>query len=616
MNSGNLLRIEDMTIEALVASEFRIIASRINLSLDSGETIGIVGESGSGKSMTARAIIGLLPAGLRATGRVDYAGRNLLDASERTLRRYRGSEIGMVFQDPFTTLSPVRRCGRHITEQLRDQNGGKLRRRERRDEAVRRLAEVGIHNPGVADRFPFELSGGMRQRVGIAAALARDPKILIADEPSTALDVTTQSEILRLLKSLQVARGMGLIMITHDLRVAFSMCDRIYVLYAGQIVEVGPSAAVESEPRHPYTLGLILSEPPLDQRLAALTPIPGSVPAAHTVRDSCAFASRCEWVAPPCHSPMDLRRISHARFTACCRTNEIREAMLEKRQSQQVLAPYSLNAGPVDALLRVADVRKIFKPGLREETIAVDGVSLEVGVNESVGLVGESGSGKTTLGRCIVGLEAVSAGTIVIAGIEATNRNLSHADRRRLRRVVQFVFQDPYSSLNPARTVGFTLAEAILTNEPRKRGVDKAVEDLLAQVELPRDYRLRKPIALSGGERQRVAIARTLAVKPTLLICDEPVSSLDVSVQAQILNLFASLREELGMSYLFISHDLAVIRQVAERAYVMNSGAIVEAGLVQQIFSAPKHAYTTQLIQAVPGNKHSVAGGVAARAGR
>ncbi len=400
-----LLQVRDLTIRARIGAHDRTIVSDVELSLAAGETIGIVGESGSGKSMTARALMGLLPHGVTATGIVDYGGRDLFKLPERTMRSLRGSEIGLVFQDPFTMLNPLRRCGRHIDELLRNQDGGRLRRAERHAEAVRRLAEVGIRDATVANRYPFELSGGMRQRVGIAAALARDPKILIADEPSTALDVTTQREILALLKSLQESRRMGLIMITHDLRVAFAMCDRIYVLYAGALLEVAPAAEIEAEPLHPYTLGLLLSEPPGDRRLLVLPSIEGTVPEPDDVEEQCPFAARCTWSSGVCVAgPTPLRPLAPARASACVRIDEIRSEMSERRRAASGAEHVQLPPASASALVQGADVRKVFVSGERRVT-ALDGVSFEIGENESVGLVGESGSGKTTLGRCIVGLE-------------------------------------------------------------------------------------------------------------------------------------------------------------------------------------------------------------------
>jgi peptide/nickel transport system ATP-binding protein len=497
-------------------------------------------------------------------------------------------------------LNPLRRCGRHIDEMLTGPDGKRLSRKARRAEAVRRLAEVGIHDPRVAERYPFELSGGMRQRVGIAAALARDPTVLIADEPSTALDVTTQAELLTLLKSLQESRGMTLILITHDLRVAFAMCERIYVLYAGSVLETGPARAIDEQPLHPYTLGLLLSEPPLDRRLTRLPSVEGSVADPDAVAGRCPFSPRCRWAQPVClEGATLLRPVADNRQSACVRLTEISTEMEEHRLPVHGHAAIEVPAVE-DPIVRVSDVRKTFVTGKRSVD-ALAGVSIEVAANESVGLVGESGSGKTTLARCLVGLETPGSGVITINGIDASDyRKLSAADRSKLRNFVQIVFQDPYSSLNPMRTIGSALKEALTLYEPRLRGADSTVKELLGRVGLPESYAGRKPVALSGGERQRVAIARALAVKPKLLVCDEPVSALDVSVQAQILNLFADLRSETGISYLFVTHDLAVVRQVVDRVYVMYRGQVVETGPVQSVLENPSDEYTRRLVNSIP----------------
>jgi peptide/nickel transport system ATP-binding protein len=604
--AGPLLAVNGLRIESRIGGVVRTIVSGVELTVAPGETVGIVGESGSGKSMTARAIIGLLPPGLSMEGEILYRGRNLAGLRERELARLRGSEIGMIFQDPFTMLNPLRRSGRHIDELLRDDEGRRLPKQARRGEAVRRLAEVGILDPRVADQYPFQLSGGMRQRVGIAAALARDPNVLIADEPSTALDVTTQKEILALLKSLQEARGMGLVLITHDLRVAFSMCDRIYVLYAGSLLEVGRAPALEAEPLHPYTLGLLLSEPPGDRRLSELVAIRGSVPAPDDVAGCCAFAPRCVWAEAVCQAGKpELADVGGGRLSACVRIGDIRPQLRETRIAAEQRAHVGISVRTAEPFVQVDGLEKTFGDGGgdgdRSGVVALAGVSLAIGEGESVGLVGESGSGKTTLARCLVGLETPTGGSISIDGIPASDyQALSDRDRARLRETIQIIFQDPYSSLNPVRTVGSTLREALSVRDPSGKGMGSAVSELLARVGLPDHYASRKPVALSGGERQRVAIARALAVKPRVIVCDEPVSALDVSVQAQILNLFKALRADFGMSYLFITHDLAVVRQVVERVYVLYRGNVVEAGPVDEVLSNPKDPYTIKLVDSVP----------------
>jgi peptide/nickel transport system ATP-binding protein len=598
-----LLQVERLRIWSGVGEERHTITTGTDLALAAGETVGIVGESGSGKSLTARAVMRLLPQGVFADGSVRYRGRELMTLPEKDMRTLRGGDLALMFQDPFTMLNPLIRCGEHIGEML-DADGARRSREGVRGETARRLAEVGIHDPLVARRYPFQLSGGMRQRVALASALARDPELLIADEPSTALDVTTQAEILELLRSVQRSRGMGLILITHDLRVAFTTCDRVYVLYAGSLLEVGRAEALEREPLHPYTLGLLLSEPSVDQRLPELAAIPGSVPAPDDVADRCAFAPRCRWVADACRvaSP-ELRWVEPDRHSACVRLEEIRGEMGALRD--RVLELAVAEAPPIagEGLAVVEGVEKTFHLGRGRDVRALKGVSLAIEPGECVGLVGESGSGKTTLGRCLVGLETPSGGRIEIDGIDASDYGtLSMDARARLRHTVQMIFQDPYSTLNPRHTVGRTLTEALRqAGITSRRSTAEAVTALLDRVGLPAAYARRKPASLSGGERQRVAIARALAVQPRLLVCDEPVSSLDVSVQAQILNLFRALQSELKIGYLFITHDLAVVRQVADRIYVLFQGEVVESGSADEILSQPKHAYTRQLMQSVPG---------------
>ncbi|MFF2852564.1 dipeptide ABC transporter ATP-binding protein [Streptomyces sp. NPDC058001] len=575
------------------------IVSANEFTLAAGESLGIVGESGSGKSMTAKALTGLLPPGVEASGVAEYGGRNLLEFAERDWRTIRGSEIGTVMQDPFTMLNPVMRIATILVESLPP--GRRLTRVEKREEAVRRLAEVGINDPSVADRYPFQLSGGMRQRVAIAAALARDPKVLIADEPSTALDVVTQREVLALIKRIQQARGMSLILITHDLRVAFATCDRIHVLYAGSLVEAAAADDMQREPRHPYTQGLLLSEPPADRRVRGLVAIPGSVPAAGEVQDCCPFAARCQWAAPECRDGMPkLDVVADGHESRCVRLPGIRTEMAEIRARAAEPAPSLPDGRHGPALIEVDHVEKAFTSGNRTVR-AVDDVTLTVRDGESVGIVGESGSGKTTLARMLVGLETPTGGDIRIDGISVRSwRALSDRDRRKLRRTVQTVFQDPYSSLNPMRSIGWTLKEAITTHADDAVDVTGQVGELLTSVGLPRDYAQRRPAALSGGERQRIAIARALAAGPRLLICDEPVSALDMSVQAQILNLLEQLRTDRGISYLFITHDLSIVRQASEFLYVMNSGRVVESGPTEVVLDSPEHAYTGELLRSIP----------------
>jgi peptide/nickel transport system ATP-binding protein len=575
------------------------ITTGIDLHVSDGETIAIVGESGSGKSLTAKAIARILPPGVQASGTITFAGRDLLALSERAMRDVRGARLSLLLQDPFTMLNPLMRSGVHVAEMLRHRP--EFRGRAKLDAAVtQRLEEVGISGRDVARRYPFQLSGGMAQRVALAAALAGDPKLLIADEPSTALDVTTQAEIIALLKRVQRQRGMGLILITHDLRLAFSICDRIYVLYAGSMLEVGAGKAVEQAPAHPYTLGLLLSEPPAKQRVPILAAIPGTVPRPDEVANSCPFAPRCRWAEAVCHAGAPkLAELSPGHWSACIRLPEISGEMRELHR--RVLAePLTIPARALDssALLRTQALSKSYSNGRAPALQALRAATIEIHPGESVGLVGESGSGKTTLGRCLVGLQTPTSGSITVDGIAASDvAALSSADRRRLRRTIQMVFQNPYATLNPRHSIGWVLREALTMGGG---GDGTAVAELLQQVGLPASYMERLPSALSGGERQRVAIARALAVRPKILVCDEPVSALDVSVQAQILNLLTRLRLDHGLAYLFISHDLAVVRQMVDRLYVLYLGEIVEQGPTEQVMRNPQHPYTRKLLAAMP----------------
>ena len=586
-----------------VSAAGHAITTGTDLEIGRGETIAIVGESGSGKSLTAKAIARLLPPGVSATGSVIYDGIDLLQLPEREMRNVRGRRLSMMLQDPFTMLNPLMKSGLHIAEMLH----GRPEFRDRaalKAEVARRLGEVGITDPDVGERMPFQLSGGMSQRVALAAALANDPELLIADEPSTALDVTTQAEIIKLLKRVQQARGMSLVLITHNLRLAFSTCDRIYVLYAGSLLEVGTARAVEEDPFHPYTLGLLLSEPPADKRMPKLIAIRGKVPSASEVVGRCAFADRCDWALDQCRAGTPaLASLSPGRFTACIRRAEIAPEMRGLRaaalEAAEAPAPPDTTIQPI---VRAANIIKNFAGRRGRVVQALKGVSIEVRPGESVGLVGESGSGKTTLGRTLVGLETPTGGTIEIAGRDASDfAAMTNADRAATRRTIQMVFQDPYSTLNPRHSVRRSLSEAIgTTGSFAAPVIDARIAELLREVGLPEHYAERRPSSLSGGERQRVAIARALSVKPKVLVCDEPVSALDVSVQAQILNLFKRLQAELGLSYLFITHDLAVVRQVAERIYVLYLGEIVEQGPAEEVIGRPKHPYTKRLIDSIP----------------
>jgi peptide/nickel transport system ATP-binding protein len=574
-----LLSARDLRVDSAAGP----IVTGVDLDLHPGSTLAVVGESGSGKSMIAKALSGLLPRGVRATGQVTLDGAPLdLAGDERAWSQVRGRQVALLLQDPFTSLSPVHRCGTQIAAAL----PATISRTERAAAVADALTEVGL-DPQVARKYPFELSGGMRQRVAIAAALTARPQVLLADEPTTALDVTTQRAILDLLGTLRAERGMAVVLITHDLELARERADDLVVLYAGRALETGPARQLLAAPAHPYTRALHEANPPLEHRVDRLAVIEGNVPRPAQVAGRCVFADRCPRVRPQCHEgEPPLVQVAADRQSACLFAAD--ELAGRVGAGPRVLEP-TATARPEP----VVSIRGLTKTFAGSTTPALAGVDVLVGRGECVGVVGESGSGKTTLARCLVGLERADGGSIDFLGPLRPATGTS----RPAHRLVQIVFQDPYSALDPALTVGATIAEALAVGgRPRSE-----VGRLLDLVGLPATYAGRRPHALSGGERQRVAIARALAPGPSLLVCDESVSALDVSVQAQVLNLLAELRLRLGLSLVFISHDMAVVRQIADHVYVMLSGRVVEDGPTDQVLSRPGHDYTRALMASVPG---------------
>jgi peptide/nickel transport system ATP-binding protein len=576
----------------------------IDLHIDAGETLGVVGESGCGKSMTGLSIMGLLPPGGRVVeGSLMFDDRDLTTLSQAEYRKIRGNDIAMVFQDSSTALNPTKSIGYQVAEPLRLHRG--LDQQAALDRAVEVLDLVGIPQPRErVDDYPHQLSGGLRQRVLIAMALACDPKVLIADEPTTALDVTIQAQILQLLDRLKRELGMAILLITHDMGVVAGRADRINVMYAGQMVEATNTRELFDGMRHPYTQALLASIPQLDQDTREpLFSIPGLPPDLVDPPTGCRFAPRCRLAQddcreadPPLEGPVQH---SYRCFHPVDGPLPKRPASAEA-EKQKVLA--LLEGSP---LLEITDVVREFPVGSqltpwRRDTVkAVSGVSITVHTGETYGLVGESGCGKTTLGRMIVALEKTDAGAVRLEGDDVGS--MSSRKLRRRRRDLQMMFQDPYASLDPRMRVGTILAEPLVIQGIGNRDARRArVAEMLSAVGLPVSSVERFPHEFSGGQRQRVGLARALMLNPSVVVADEPVSALDVSIRSQVLNLMKRLQAEHGLTFIVISHDLTVVKYLADRIGVMYLGRLVETGSGDDIYNRPAHPYTAGLLAAVP----------------
>ncbi|MCC6719098.1 MAG: ABC transporter ATP-binding protein [Acetobacteraceae bacterium] len=583
----------------------------IDFDVRAGEVLGIVGESGSGKSVTALAATGLLPPTARLSGSIRMGAVEVTTADAETLRTMRGRDVGMIFQDPTTTLNPVLPIGRQVIE------GQVAHGLVPADQAMSRAAgllrEVDIPDPEARiAQYPHQFSGGMRQRAVIAMAMAGSKRLIIADEPTTALDVTVQAQVLAVLAKRQAQTGAAVILITHDLGVVAETADRVAVMYGGRIVETGEVADIFRHPRHPYTVGLLHSLPRLDIVAERLVPIPGQPPAPARLPSGCAFHPRC-----PIGRARDICRQDDPRLreladrqtapghaAACHFPDEVQAllAQVAPKAAATAAPPAPDQAVP---LLEVEGLHVHFpiRTGLlRRQTgtvRAVDGVSLVVRAGETLGLVGESGCGKTTTGRAIMGLVRATAGSVRFAGEEVTT--MAPPALRRARRNMQYIFQDPYASLNPIKTVGDIVAEPLRIHKLFDgMGGMKRVAELFELVGLSATMLGRYPAEFSGGQKQRIGIARALALSPRLLILDEPVAALDVSIQAQVVNLLQDLQKELGLAYLFIAHDLSVVRHICDRVAVMYLGRIVEQSDKATLYATPTHPYTQSLLSAVP----------------
>ncbi|KUH86455.1 ABC transporter ATP-binding protein [Mycobacterium sp. IS-1556] len=605
-----LLQVRDLTV-AFPTDTAPVNAVRgMNFDVDKGEVVALVGESGAGKSASAMAVIGLLPEYADVAGSIRLHGDELIGLSDQRMSAIRGKSIGTVFQDPMSALTPVYTVGDQIAEAIEVHQRG-IGRRAARKRAVELLELVGIAQPDRrAKSFPHELSGGERQRVVIAIAIANDPDLLICDEPTTALDVTVQAQILDVLKTARDVTGAGVLIITHDLGVVAEFADRALVMYAGRAVETAPVSTLYSDRRMPYTVGLLGSVPRLDAAQGArLVPIPGAPPSMADLPPGCPFAPRCPLAVDDCQAaepellPMGPTETGH--HAACIRTEHV-----VGRSAGDI---YGVSTAPPDTppdpdapvVLRVADLVKTYKltKGVvfrRQvgEVRAVDGVSFELQQGRTLGIVGESGSGKSTTLHQVLQLTAPESGSIEVLGNDVAS--LDRHARRALRGDLQVVFQDPVASLDPRLPVFDVLAEPLQANGFDKRSRDERVAELLAIVGLRREDATRYPAEFSGGQKQRIGIARALALQPKILALDEPVSALDVSIQAGIINLLLDLQQRFGLSYLFVSHDLSVVRHLAHNVAVMYKGTVVEQGEGDQVFANPRQDYTRRLLAAVP----------------
>jgi peptide/nickel transport system ATP-binding protein len=578
----------------------------VSFSVEKGETFALLGESGCGKSMTALSLLRLNPQPVSriVKGKIELAGQDLLNLSEAEMEHIRGRRIAMIFQEPQSSLNPVLSVEQQIGEALQwhfDINGDALHKR-----IIALLSSVGIPDPEQRIKaYPHQLSGGMKQRVMIAIALAGEPELLIADEPTTALDVTIQAQILDLLKQIQRDTGMAILLISHDLAVVAQMADHVAVMYAGQIVETAPREAFFKQVNHPYSQKLFEALPTEQKRQQQLTVIKGNVPALDTVFTGCRFVERCDKAISQCDQ-MPPRWYEQQQGVRCHLYDPTYKSTSAPKQNE--ITPSAIQAIPSEQepVLVLDDLQVHFpiKKGLLQRTVgqvkAVDGVNLQLRQAETVALVGESGCGKTTVGKGILQLVKVTGGQVVYH--DKVLNHLTNSELKKQRNALQIIFQDPYASMNPRMTVSQVIEEAMLAGPSVSNANerDKRITHLLERVGLDAKYKHRYPHEFSGGQRQRICIARALAADPKVLICDEPTSALDVSVQAQILNLLRELQQEFDLSYFFITHNISVVEYLAHRIAVMYLGRIVEQGSRDEILKSPKHPYTQALLAAVP----------------
>lgn len=600
-----ILQVKQLSVDIRAEKGLFTAVDRVSFNLRQGETLALLGESGCGKSITALALMQLLPPAAQAhkNSEINFSGTNLLELSEVELRHFRGRKIAMIFQEPMTSLNPVMTVGQQIAEVICQHFS--LPKSACRERVINLLKDVGIPDPEkrYAD-YPHQLSGGMKQRVMIAMALAGEPEILIADEPTTALDVTIQLQILQLLKELQRKTGMAMLFITHDLGVAKLVSDRVAVMYAGEVVEESSAYDFFNKPLHPYSQGLMNALPSIEKRDQQLEIIPGRVPDRFDVVKACRFAERCAYAWEDCREVKPTLLNVNEQMARC---HLYDKSLAPEQIKHQHVAQTELvsSAHSQDSLLEVNNLKVHFpiQKGLFKRVVgyvkAVDGIHLTLKAGKTLALVGESGCGKTTTGRAILQLIDANAGSV-----NYQLEDITQAKSKRLhelRRDLQIIFQDAYSAMNPRMMVYDILAEGVRAHHDLKENDLKTyLLETLQKVGLDDDCLYRYPHQFSGGQRQRLCIARALCVQPKVIVCDEPTSALDVSVQAQILNLLRSLQSQEGLAYLFITHNISVVSYIADEVAVMYLGRIVESGPVKTILDKPKHPYTQALLAAVP----------------
>ncbi len=585
-----LLEIRNLGVHYITARGTRVnrAVDEVSFSLDAGETLGIVGESGSGKTTLALSLLRLLPTAARfASGEIHFEGRDLLTLSDKEMRKVRGKRIAMILQDPMASLNPLFTVGNQVAEPLRAHEGATRKGAWAR--ACELLRSVKIPAPEArVKEYPHQMSGGMRQRIVGAIGISCEPRLLIADEPTTSLDLTIQAQYLNLLRDLQKAHGLALIFITHNLGIVAKMCDRVAVMYAGRMVEAGPVKQIFDAPAHPYTRALLESIPRMSDSRRRLTAIDGQPPDLAALPTGCAFHPRCPVAVDRCHEEAPPR---------CHRRARPLRPLLARRARQRGRPGVTTPVVEARRLSKLFPVKGGFLGRSAGVVRAVDDVSFTIEQGQTLGLVGESGCGKTTTSKLVLGLEEPTGGSIRFEGQDL--QELDAAGRRHYRKSVQAVFQDPFASLNPRMRVGAIIAEPLVTNESLPDSdVRKRIAQLLELTGLPERAADLFPHEFSGGQRQRIAIARALALSPRLIVLDEPVSALDVSIRAQILNLLRDLQAQLGLSYLFIAHDLAAVAHMSHTIAVMYLGRLVELGEAGELSRAPKHPYTKALFSA------------------